>query len=39
MITSTMGVGLRDADIGKAIEIVRRLSDEVKNARSGRRNM
>jgi len=30
MVTSTIGVGLRDADIRKAIEIVRRLSDEVK---------
>ena len=29
-IASTMGVGLSEADIRKAIEIVRRLSDEVK---------
>jgi len=29
-IASTMGVGLREADIRQTIEIVRRLSDEVK---------
>ena len=29
-IVSTMGVGLREADIRQTIEIVRRLSDEVK---------
>ena len=29
-IASTMGVGLSEADIRKAIEIVRWLSDEVK---------
>ena len=29
-IASTMGVGLREADIRKTVEIVRRLSDELK---------
>ena len=29
-IASTMGLGLREADIRQTIEIVRRLSDEVK---------
>ena len=29
-IASTMGVGLSEADIRKTVEIVRRLSDEVK---------
>jgi DNA-binding MarR family transcriptional regulator len=30
VIASTMGVGLSEADIRKTIEIVRRLSDEIK---------
>ena len=31
-VASTMGVGLSEADIRKTIEIVRRLSDEVKGS-------
>ena len=39
-IASTMGVGLTEADVRKTVEIVRRISDEVKGrSRAGHRGL